>query len=725
MKPGRLRLWSRFSLTTKILVVFLALLVVSLAVVGTLALVSLQDMGDHALHSQESLGEQAVHDSTQALEDQAEEYLLRLSKNKAAISNTLFEEIEAGINTGGDYASQLWSNPVPSTVPYSYSAEEKPDDIYSASVYYTSPDVTPGSVADDIDLTSCMDEIFIPVLGNNSYLLWIYMGTESGVFRVYPWMDALLYEPDFNHKIRPWYQRAKNTGEAGWTELYVDAGTLDLAVTYSSPIYDDSGEFIGVIAADVTLKTINESIINTHAGESGYAFLADVKGDIVASPGLSAEDKGWDESFNTENLLESDNQELRAIALEMITAKTGVARATFEEGERYVAYTPVLSTGWSIGIVMPLDEIVAPARATGEEITIATDEARSGISDRIGRTRNIFIFIFIGLALAVIVLASWLARTISRPVLALSAGVKMIGAGQLDHQVHVRTGDEIEELAESFNKMTSDLKAYIRDLKDTTAAKERIESELRIATEIQISMLPRIFPPYPDRKEFDVYATMSPAKEVGGDFYDFFLVTENKFCFIIGDVCGKGVPAALFMAISKTLLKMEALAGYTPAEVLERVNNTLYPDNDSSMFFTGLCAILDTDTGELCIANGGHNPPLLRSNSNEFQFVELPRGIPVGPMPDIKYQSTCLTMSPGSVLFLYTDGVTEATNIKDELFSEARLQQSLLRLTDNNPVKLLDGAIMDIEAFVDGAEQSDDITIMVLRFNGKEPNSGQ
>ena len=219
------------------------------------------------------------------------------------------------------------------------------------------------------------------------------------------------------------------------------------------------------------------------------------------------------------------------------------------------------------------------------------------------------------------------------------------------------TGDEIEELADSFNKMTSDLQSYIRDLNDTTAAKERIESELRIATEIQISMLPRIFPPYPEREEFDVYATMTPAKEVGGDFYDFFLVAENKFCFIIGDVCGKGVPAALFMAISKTLLKMEALAGNEPAAVLEYVNNTLYPDNDSSMFFTGLCAILDTDTGEINMANAGHNPPLLSSGNDRFEFIKLTRGIPVGPMPDAKYQSTHLTLSPKSCTFpLYGRG---------------------------------------------------------------------
>ncbi|MFC1925406.1 SpoIIE family protein phosphatase [Chloroflexota bacterium] len=589
MKPARTKLWSRFSLTTKILVVFLALSVASLAIVGVLALISLQEMGDHALHSQESLGQSAIEDSSRALQELGEHTIRQKAEDVAL-------QIEIYINSHSD-----------KTI-----AEIRNDDIFRSTIAVQS-------------------------VGETGYT--VVMDVIDGNYYFHPFKDV--------------FEGRKAV------DLFADPASD----YYNPPVWN-----------------LIESLLLSHSDSGGYY--------------------DW---------IEPDTGQVRAKYLwfAVVDAATADGRQPFVAATTYI------------------DEFSSPVQDTTDRINEAISSSTDHINSSKSSARYTFIGIFLAILIVVTGLAFWLARTISKPVVALSAGVKMIGAGQLDHQVHVRTGDEIEELAESFNKMASDLKAYIRDLKDTTAAKERIESELRIATEIQISMLPRIFPPYPDRKEFDVYATMSPAKEVGGDFYDFFLVTENKFCFIIGDVCGKGVPAALFMAISKTLLKMEALAGYTPAEVLERVNNTLYPDNDSSMFFTGLCAILDTDTGELCIANGGHNPPLLRSNSNEFQFVELPRGIPVGPMPDIKYQSTCLTMSPGSVLFLYTDGVTEATNIKDELFSEARLQQSLLRLTDNNPVKLLDGAIMDIEAFVDGAEQSDDITIMVLRFNGKEPNSGQ
>ena len=433
MKPDGQKLWLRFSLTGKILVVFLVLLVVSLVIVGSLALVNLRGLGNYSLDSQESLGEQAVQDSTQALRAQAEEHLQRLAESQAAISNALFEEIKDEINIAGNYASQLWSGPTPATFPISYDINTEPADIYSASAYFVSSGATVSP--DEINLSAWMDNIFIPTLSNNSNLLWIYIGTDSGLFRVYPWTSL---PNNFDHTTRTWYQRAKSTGEAGWTEPYIDAATSGLVVTYSSPVYDDSDVFIGVIATDVTLNTVNENIINTQVGESGYAFLIDGDGNIIARPGLSTGDKGWDESFETENLLESDNQELRKIASEMTAGNTGIDTATFEEGERYVAYAPVTSTGWSIGIVMPIDEVIAPALATEQEITNAISEARSGIFDRIERTRNIFIFIFIGLIIAVIVIAYWLARTISRPVAALSASARIIGAGNLDHRVQVR-----------------------------------------------------------------------------------------------------------------------------------------------------------------------------------------------------------------------------------------------------------------------------------------------
>jgi len=188
---------------------------------------------------------------------------------------------------------------------------------------------------------------------------------------------------------------------------------------------------------------------------------------------------------------------------------------------------------------------------------------------------------------------------------------------------------------------------------------------------------------------------------------------------LIGDVCGKGVPAALFMAISKTLLKTEALSGFPPDEILSRVNNTLYPDNDTSMFFTGFCVILDTVTGEIQFSNGGHNPPLICTNGREFEFIQLPRSFVVGAMPDTKFEPGKLTLKPNDVIFMYTDGVTEATNSEDELFSDERLKQCLSNLKEKDVASLIREITGEVETFVSGAPQFDDFTMLALKFNGK------
>jgi len=264
------------------------------------------------------------------------------------------------------------------------------------------------------------------------------------------------------------------------------------------------------------------------------------------------------------------------------------------------------------------------------------------------------------------------------------------------------------------------IKRFIENLKAETAARERIESELRIAHDIQNSMLPQVFPPFPDRKEFDIYATMDPAKEVGGDFYDFFFVGKNKLCVVIGDVSGKGVPAALFMAISKTLLKNEAMSGFSADEVISRVNNILVPDNQLCMFVTVFLLLLDTDTGEIQFCNGGHNPPLICGKNKCFEFMDVPKGFVVGAMENIECVSKNITLDPGGIIFLYTDGVSEAMNKQQQLFSEARLRESLEKIKDKPITEIVSGMRREILNFAGGAAQSDDITVVVLRYNGRQ-----
>jgi len=428
--------------------------------------------------------------------------------------------------------------------------------------------------------------------------------------------------------------------------------------------------------------------------------------------------KGADESFKNENLLQSSNADLVKIVKEMIDGGTGIATLQLDGTDKYLAYAPILRTGWSIGIVMSIDEITAPVATTKDRIDTATADIAGRINKQINEMLLILVLASAGIVVLMAVSATLLSRMLTNPILALNKGVEVIGNGNLDHRLDIRTNDEIQDLAGAFNKMAEDLKEYIRDLQETTSAKERIESELRVATDIQASMLPRLFPPFPDRKEFDLYAIMHAAREVGGDFYDFFFISPNKLCLIIGDVCGKGIPAALFMAICKTLLRTEAQHAIKPDEVLFRVNNILYPDNEASMFFTGLCAILDTDTGEVTIANGGHNPPLICKAGKEFEYIQLPKGLVVGALPDTRYESRNYRLRPHDVVLMYTDGVTEAMNGSGHLYSEAGLLKCLNTLKGKNVTDIIQGVRADIEQFAQGTMQSDDITMVALEYNG-------
>jgi serine phosphatase RsbU (regulator of sigma subunit) len=264
------------------------------------------------------------------------------------------------------------------------------------------------------------------------------------------------------------------------------------------------------------------------------------------------------------------------------------------------------------------------------------------------------------------------------------------------------------------------IKRSLENLTSTVAEKERIEADLRIAHDIQQNMLPQIFPAFPDRSEFDIFASMEPAKEVGGDFYDFFFNGQGKLCFLIGDVSGKGVPAALFMTIAKILLKSEALRNLTPDEILYNVNNIICPDNETSMFVTILCAILDTQTGELLVCNAGHNPPLIHDGGKDFKYMHLPRNFVLGPMEDTKFTPHSMVLKPNDILFMYTDGVTEAMNKKGQLFSEERLERILCNLRNKSVTEIIHGVKEEVEKFSKGAQPSDDITMIALKFCGKK-----
>ena len=282
----------------------------------------------------------------------------------------------------------------------------------------------------------------------------------------------------------------------------------------------------------------------------------------------------------------------------------------------------------------------------------------------------------------------------------------------------IRGQDEIGVLARSIDRMEEQITDYVRHLTAVTAEKERISTELNVARRIQADMLPSVFPAFPDHDDFDIFASMTPAKEVGGDFYDFFLVDDDHLAMVMADVSGKGVPAALFMVITKTLIKNRAQMGDSPAEILYHVNNQLCDGNESDMFVTVWLAILELSTGKGIAANAGHEHPVLCRKDGRYELVVYRHSMAVAAMEDIPFKEHGFELHPGDRLFVYTDGVPEATNINNELFGTERMLEVLNRDPDAAPEELLKAVRESVDEFVGEAPQFDDMTMLGFCYNG-------
>jgi sigma-B regulation protein RsbU (phosphoserine phosphatase) len=362
-----------------------------------------------------------------------------------------------------------------------------------------------------------------------------------------------------------------------------------------------------------------------------------------------------------------------------------------------------------------------PALGGGLVVKIDTSEAFRPIA----RLKTLT-FGLAGATLIVVALAAlFVAGAIAGPVVKLTAATERIADGDLSRQVDVEASNEIGRLAGSFNRMAGRLGESIERLKTTTAAKERIDSELRVAHEIQMGILPKIFPPFPERPEFDLHALIHPAQEVGGDFYDFFLIGDDELYFVIGDVAGKGVPASLFMAVTITLFRSSLVWGLNPAALLSKLNEHLCADDHESLFVTIFCGKLHVTSGEVLYSNGGHNAPYLLRSSGSLEQVRRVGGPALGLSDAAKYQLGRVTLQQQDTLVLFTDGVTEATGPDDQFFLESRLEACLRAAPVDTARQLVESVSGAVDAFTAGARQADDITLVALRYCGSTGRSGE
>lgn len=700
----------KFSIRTKLLMAFLGLSLVALIVLGFVALNGIATLNSYSLQSSQTLGENAVADSTVALAKQAEEYLLRLALDQADISNNIFEQVEAEMKITAQLAQTILASSTLDSKTL-YSQQQRPPNIYDATVYVLAPKVELDNVSNELNYTSHMEDAFKSIHKNNPLLTQLYIGTESGILQLYPWSTGI--NTSYDPRLRDWYINAKQTGEIYWSEPYIDAGGHGLMVTCSIPVSSPQKGFFWVIGADVTIQTINQKIINTQIGELGYAFLLDNKGNVIARPELSSEDKKWDESFETGNMLLSDNPALAAIAKNMTEGKKGITMCSLSDGDKYIAYAPLNNTKWSMAIVLPVEEIIAPALNTQSKINEYTDETSTIINLEAEKVRNTYLILFIIIIFMVAATSLLLARTIVNPITTLIKGAKALGSGDLDSRVHINSGDELETLAGSFNKMADDLQEYMVELQRTTAEKTRLIKELEIAKGIQRSFLPE---KEPEISGIDIAASNVAATEVGGDFYDFIPIAKDQWGLTIADVAGKGVPAALFMALSRTLVRASTTGNPNVSESIEKANELICADAKTGMFVTLFYAILDAKKKRLRYVNAGHNPPLLLKQQKGNTVLLKAKGIALGVIENIELEEEEIQLEKGDLITLFTDGVTEAINQKEEQFG----QQRLLTLIEENrglsACEIISKIEAEVTAFSGGQPQFDDITLMIIKI---------
>jgi len=698
----------RLNVRAKILLLFLSLSVISLLITGFVAVYTITGIGNLAGESSVSLGREAVNDSSTALMQSAEQNLLQTASGQAAVTNVVLSDTEAELDFLAAHAAQLQRSPPAIYNSPAFVREWSRPALLTLSpaIFISGTSVTPES--EEFASVAGMAHLLRAVRQNDPDLASIYTATDSGLMWRYPAVGNTPEE--YDPRRRDWYTGAvRAAGEPFWTEPYVDAAGNGLIVTCSQAVTGRYGTW--VIGTDVTIDAINANILGITLNGTGYPVLLDNHGNIISRPGLSANGTRWDEKYAQDEVFSSSNPALVGVAANMTAGKRGIERVQFGDNLYYIAYAPVPSLNWSFGVSMPVKEILAPVGKTGAAIALETNRTSQRIADQANQVVTIFAALFV-LLLAIVVFLSWrLAQVITRPVDALKAGAVAIGSGDLEYQVDLKTGDEFEDLAVSFNTMASDLRTSIENLRRTMADKERYIKELEIAKEIQDTFLPESAPVIPG---IGIAAATIPAMEIGGDFYDFIPAGNRRWGIVMADVSGKGISAALFMALSRTLLHVSGGTVPDPSAAVRQANRWIYDDSRSSMFVTVFFGVLDPDTLRFSYVNAGHNPPLLVRDDSVEELCRS-RGIALGVVPDVSIAATALDLRHGDILVLYTDGVTEAFNDRNEAFGEERLKEFLRANREKPAGALLDDLVTEVRSFAGSAPQSDDITLVVVK----------
>ena len=549
-----------------------------------------------------------------------------------------------------------------------------------------------------------------PVLNSCSISFEPYFYPDSGKFySIFAFRD---YEggvswrqegaEDYEYFYMNWYLLPKLLNRPCWTEPFSDPDPADttgmgtqMLVSYCRPFYGQDSTYIGCVSVDISLKWLSETVNAVKPYPDSYCILVGHGGTYLVHPDP---EKLFYQTLFTDGLVHPDPEKYE-LGQSMRRKETGHKVMNLNGERAYVFYEPLETTGWSVAIICP-------------EKVIYGDYYRT----RRLTALNIFLSL-----LALFFLLGWLIRRHLSPLRELASEADYIASGNLEHPLTaIDRHDEIGVLNDSFRNMQTSLVRYIQELTETTASRERMARELQIARNIQMNMVPHDFP---SRDDIDLYGSMTPAREVGGDLYDFF-IQDEKVYVCIGDVSGKGVPASLFMAVSRGMFRILARQGLSPVEIASRINDALAEENPDLLFVTMFFAAIDLASGEMDYCNCGHNAPvLLPCGDGDPSFLQCKANTAVGVMSGFKYEGQRLADIRGKALFLYTDGLTEAENAEHVQFGDDRMLAELKQVPLLDARSLVERLEEAVAHHVDGAEASDDLTLFCVKINPAAPRS--
>ena len=643
---------------------------------------------------------------------------------EAMLADDMFKDLGAAVRMLADYAEKLFASPGDFGA-REYAPPDKSADGQITVQLLTEEniDVTDPGIAGRLGLAANMSEL-MAALYDTAGINSCYIALADGAMLLADDHPSSKFAEDgsvitFPIRQRDWYTGAAETGGLFFTDVVSDVFTGQVGIMCGMPVYRD-GKLEAVVGADLFLDNMAASVA---ASETGVIFTCIVNrnGHVVFSPKTEGVFRVR-VAGEAADLRESENTALAAFVRSALDAFTPVQTVEADGEEWYMTGSPIPTVGWAVLNAVSVEAANQPTVMMEDRYDSLLGESSETYRKNLGYSRQTILVLLILVTVLGITGALVVAKRIVKPLNTMSERIRALGGRDLQFFMEdtYRTGDEIQVLAEGFADLSAKTLQYVDQVQKVTAEKERIGTELSMATAIQSSQLPKLFPAFPNRPEFDIYASMTPAREVGGDFYDFFLIDPDHIALVMADVSGKGVPAALFMMVARVLIKSHLQNGQSVGEALANVNSQLCEGNEMGLFVTVWAAVIEISTGKGVAANAGHEHPALRRAGCRYELVTYRHSLALAAMDGLPFKEHSFELNPGDSLFVYTDGVAEATNAENVLFGTERMLEALNADPDAAPREVLVHVMDGINRFVAGAEQFDDITMLSFQYRGPE-----